>query len=117
MEPVANERARWLRRNRTDAERKLWLNLRGLKAQGHKFRQQASIDHYVVDFVCLAQRLIIEVDGATYGTEAEIASDAARERYLISQGFRVVRYTNEDVRSNLAGVMDSIVANLADPHP
>ncbi len=114
---MADERARWLRRNRTTAERKLWYHLRALKAEGHKFRQQAPIDGYIVDFVCLSARLIVEVDGATHSTEEEIARDNARDTYLRAQRFRVLRVTNGDVASNIEGVMDGIVAILSTPTP
>ena len=60
---------------------------------------------------------MVEVDGATHGTADEFAADAQRERYLIAQGFRLIRVTNEDVRTNLAGVLDRIVANLSTPTP
>jgi very-short-patch-repair endonuclease len=68
---MANEFARDLRKNRTTAERELWSRLRELKHMGFKFRQQAPIDRFIVDFVCFAHRLIIEVDGATHGTDEE----------------------------------------------
>ena len=106
---MANERARWLRRNRTSAELRLWWHLRGLKARGHKFRQQAPIDHFIVDFVCLSARLVIEVDGATHSTDEEKVRDAVRERYLVEQGLRVLRLRNADVYDNLDGVMETIL--------
>jgi very-short-patch-repair endonuclease len=62
---MANERARSLRHNSTNAERRLWYFLRGLKPQGYKFRRQVPVDQYIVDFACLSARLIIEVDGDT----------------------------------------------------
>ena len=107
---MANECARHLRRNRTLAERRLWWKLRELKQAGFKFRQQVPIDHFIVDFACLSKRLIIEVDGGTHSTDHEIASDGRRERYLKDQGFRVLRVWNSDVRQNIHGVMDTIVA-------
>ncbi len=109
---MANERARALRRNRTSAERKLWWQLRALKPLDFKFRQQAPIDRTVVDFVCLAERLIIEVDGATHGTPEEQAADERRAAYLSGQGFRVLRVGNGDVYDNIEGVMDFIVQAL-----
>ncbi len=81
---MANERARALRRQRTPAERKLWWRLRELKTHGFKFRQQAPIDGFVVDFVCLSARLIVEVDGGTHSTEDEVAADTRRQRYKVS---------------------------------
>lgn len=109
---MANERARALRKNRTSTERKLWWRLRDLKHRGWKFRQQAPIDHFIVDFVCLSHRLIVEIDGATHGTADEIARDARRERYLRDQGFDILRVWNSDVYDNVAGVLDAIVQAL-----
>jgi very-short-patch-repair endonuclease len=114
---MANERARYLRRNQTAAERKLWWQLRELKKTGFKFRQQVPIDHFIVDFACLSQRLIVEVDGGTHSTRTELRRDKARERYLTDQGFRVMRICNADVRENMNGVMDTIVAALQTPTP
>ncbi len=114
---MANERARSLRKNRTSAETRLWWQLRMLKAQGWKFRQQAPIDHFIVDFVCLSQRLLVEVDGGTHCSPEERARDARRERYLRDQGFRVMRFWNSDVFDNIERVMDHIVATLEDGTP
>ena len=117
---MANERARYLRRSRTSAERRLWRELRQLKQIGCKFRQQVPIDHLIVDFACLSKRLIIEVDGGTHSTDREVASDARRERYSRDQGFRILRVWNSEVRENIGGVVDTIVAALEttpDPSP
>ncbi|MEQ1697895.1 MAG: endonuclease domain-containing protein, partial [Hyphomicrobiaceae bacterium] len=110
---MANERARSLRRNSTNAERRLWYFLRGLKPQGHKFRRQVPIDHYIFDFACLSARLVIELDGTTHSTDDEIASDRTRQAYVESQGFRVLRFWNTDVYHNSESVMDTIVAALS----
>ncbi len=109
---MANEFARQLRRNRTDAERTLWRQLRALKPMGFKFRQQVPIDPFIVDFACLSARLIIEVDGATHSTEAEIERDQRRQHYLETQGFKVLRFWNRDIRCNIEGVLDHIVHTL-----
>jgi very-short-patch-repair endonuclease len=114
---MANERARLLRRNRTDAERRLWRKLSELKQAGFRFRQQVPVDYFIVDFACLSQSLIIEVDGGTHGTEAEIARDRSRDRYLEDQGFRILRVWNSEVRENIDGIMDVIVAALHTPTP
>jgi len=117
---MANEKARSLRRNRTAAELLLWKELRKLKAQGYKFRQQAPIDHFIVDFVCLTERLIIEADGGTHSTSEELERDAERENYLKDQGFQIIRFWNDDIYKNIEGVMDSIIAALPptpDPSP
>ena len=114
---MANVRARELRRGRTLAERRLWWKLRDLKHAGFKFRQQVPIDHFIVDFACLSNRLIVEVDGGTHGTNEEIARDRRREQYLRDQGFRIVRVWNSEVRENIGGVMDTIVDALGPPPP
>ena len=110
---MPNERARSLRKSRTSAERRLWWKLRGLKEAGFKFRQQVPIDHLIVDFACLSNRLVVEVDGGTHSTDE--AADVRRERYLLDQGFRVVRVWNSEVSSSIEGVMDKIVDALGPP--
>lgn len=114
---MANERARSLRKSRTSAERRLWWKLRDLKNAGFKFRRQVPIDRYVVDFACLSNRLIVEVDAGTHSTEEEIAGDRSREDYLRDQGFRVLRVWNSEVRENIEGVVDTIVGALGPPPP
>ena len=114
---MANKYARHLRRNRTSAERRLWRQLRELKQVGFKFRQQVPIDHFIVDFACLSERLIIEVDGGTHSTDTELRRDRVREAYLTDQDFRVLRFWNADVTQNMEGVMDTIVAALHTPTP
>jgi very-short-patch-repair endonuclease len=109
---LANERGRKLRHNVTVAEHKLWYRLRALKASGQKFRRQMPIDHFIVDFACLSHRLIMEVEGATHSTDGEIASDLRRQGYLESQGFMILRFSNNDVVTNVDGVMDVVVGVL-----
>ncbi|MEN4904766.1 endonuclease domain-containing protein [Luteimonas sp. TWI1416] len=93
--------ARRLRQTMTDAERALWRHLRMRQMAGARFRRQHPIGPYVVDFVCLAQGLVIEVDG---GQHAESTSDAARDAFLRAQGYRVLRFWNHDVLGNPEGV-------------
>ncbi|MGN6849485.1 MAG: endonuclease domain-containing protein [Sphingomicrobium sp.] len=108
-------RSRALRKNATDAERKLWSVLRSRQHNGFKFRKQVEIDGYVVDFLCPAMRLIIEVDGGQHSPER----DARRTTYLESQGFRVIRFWNNDVLQNIDGVWTMIEKALetTPPHP
>jgi very-short-patch-repair endonuclease len=108
-------RSRALRKNSTDAERKLWSVLRSRQLNGFKFRQQVEIDGYIVDFLCSECRLIIEVDGGQHSPER----DARRTTFLESQGFRVIRFWNNDVLQNLDGVWTTIeqALNTAPPHP
>jgi very-short-patch-repair endonuclease len=116
---MANARARQLRSNQTDAERKLWAQLRLLKAQGHRFRRQVPIDHLIVDFACFSARLVIEVDGGQHNFEKGRRADEARDRYLESNGLRILRFWNNDVLSNCEGVMYEIcnALELDYPHP
>jgi adenine-specific DNA-methyltransferase len=107
-------RSRALRRNSTDAERKLWSILRGRQLNGLKFRKQVEIDGYIVDFLCPERRLIIEVDGGQHSPER----DARRTAFLENQGFRLIRFWNNDVLQNLDGVWSTIEAALdTPPHP
>jgi very-short-patch-repair endonuclease len=121
---MANERARALRKSMSDAERKLWRGLRARRIDGARFRRQHPIGRYIVDFVCLEQRLVVEVDGGQHTEDEHIAADARRDRWLESEGYRVMRVSTTDVYGNLDGVLDTIWATLQDrlsvwakPHP
>ena len=102
---MANHVARKLRRNETVAEKQLWRELRTLRSMGYHFRRQHPIDGYIVDFACLAHRVIIEVDGYQHGEETALQKDATRDAHLRWHGFAVVRFNNGDVRDHLDGVM------------
>ena len=106
------QRARNLRAAQTNAEARLWQALRGRRLARWKFRRQHPIDRYVVDFVTLEGKLIVEVDGATHGLPSENERDAARTELLETFGFHVVRVTNVDVYENLGGVLDMIDQTL-----
>ena len=93
----------------TDAERKLWRALRS-RSIGPKFRRQAPLGSYVVDFVCFESKLIVEVDG---GQHAVSTKDVARDQYFAERGYRVLRFWNNDVLTNLEGVLSAI----AESHP
>ena len=105
-------RARELRRRQTRAELKLWQRLRNRRLGGFKFRRQEPVDRFIVDFVCIDARLIVEVDGATHGTDAEVARDGNRSRILESLGFLILRFHNADVFENIESVLDIIVRTL-----
>jgi len=104
------ENARKLRKSMTDAERTLWRLLRDRRLEGYRFRRQEPVDHYIVDFVCFEARLVIEVDG---GQHFESESDKKRDAYLRSQGFRVLRFWNNEALSNPEGVHQTIIKALA----
>jgi len=110
------ERARQLRQNATDVERRLWQKLRSRQFERFKFRRQRPIGPYIVDFVCLERGLVIELDGGQH--EMHRADDERRDAYLHSAGYRVLRFWNNDVTQNLDGVLQAIDAALRlDPHP
>jgi very-short-patch-repair endonuclease len=114
---LSNEKARSLRKRLTPQEVKLWVKLRDLKGLGFHFRKQAPIGHYIVDFASFSTRIVIEVDGGQHGMADGIRSDNARDTFLQSQGFRVLRFWNSDVDQNLTGVVESIVIALNTPTP
>ena len=101
-----------LRRNLTDAENKLWQELRGRRVQGYKFRRQHPIEDYIADFACLSSKLIVEIDGATHSTAEEMAYDVRRTVFLKSLEWRVIRFTNDDVFSDVDGVVEAIYEAL-----
>lgn len=105
-------RARSLRAAQTNAESVLWRHLRNRQLSRWKFRRQHKIDRFVVDFVTLDGKLIVEVDGATHSTDADVKRDSERTRILESLGFQVMRVSNDDVCTNLAGVLDTILNEL-----
>ena len=106
--------ARGLRHDPTEAEKHLWSILR-LKALGVKFRRQALIGRYIVDFVCFERKLVIEVDG---GQHHQSQKDVRRDEWLKTQGFKVMRFWNNDVLVNLEGVYQKIEEYLSPlPNP
>jgi very-short-patch-repair endonuclease len=106
--------ARQMRREPTPAEDKLWQQLRGKKLLGLKFRRQHAIDRFIVDFYCREARLIIEVDGPIHDYTQE--EDKIRQEFLESQGYRVLRFSNEQVLTEIEGVLETIALALR-PHP
>ncbi|MEQ1770026.1 MAG: DUF559 domain-containing protein [Devosia sp.] len=103
--------ARAMRRSPTDAERRIWAIVRAGRIEGHKFRRQLPIAGYIVDFVCLEQKLIIEADGSQH---IESESDMIRDAALQALGYRVLRFYNNDVLRNPDGVLASIVEALGE---
>ena len=105
-------RARALRREQTPAERTLWGRLAGRRPAGTKFRRQQPIGPYVVDFVSFERRLVVEVDGGHHNEAVMRVADQERTAWLESEGFRVVRFWNNEVQGNLEGVLHSITDAL-----
>jgi len=104
----SNVRAVRLRHNQTDVERKLWLAVRDRRLLDAKFRRQVPIGPYVVDFLCLDAKLIIELDGGQHADE-----DSARQTWLEQNGYRVLRFWNNELTTNFEGVLATIAGVLA----
>jgi very-short-patch-repair endonuclease len=107
--------ARRLRRDQTDVERKLWFALRGRRFYSFKFRRQQPVGSYIADFACFDPRLVIELDGDQHGSAKGLAYDAARTRRFKRDGFRILRFANHEVNSNLDGVLDAVARALGLP--
>ena len=102
--------AKRLRQDATDAERVLWREVRAHRFAGFKFKRQEPLGSYVVDFVCYEAKLIVELDGGQHTDQKE--ADEERTRWLASRGFRVLRFWNNDLLTNIAGVMQVIEKSL-----
>ena len=103
---MVNHRARALRRDMTDAERRLWAALRHRRLRHLKFRRQHPLGPFIVDFACIEHRLIVEADG---GPHADSDDDARRTALLESRGWRVLRFWNNDILANPEGVQEAIL--------
>ncbi|MGH7775068.1 MAG: endonuclease domain-containing protein [Candidatus Binatia bacterium] len=99
-------RARQLRNNPTDAERFLWEHLRLRQIGGYKFRRQQPLGSYIVDFVCLEKRLVIEIDGGQH--IEQVAYDTQRSAWIEAQGFSVLRFWDHEVLREIGAVMEVI---------
>ena len=99
--------ARKLRSNQTDSELKLWLQLRGRRLAGLKFRRQVPIAGFIADFLCEEAKLIVEVDGGQHTEQSD--SDMERTRIMQDAGFEIVRFWNNEVLANMDGVLQRIV--------
>ena len=103
-------KARTLRKHSTDAERALWRLLRSRRLQGFKFRRQVPMGDYIVDFVCFEAMLVVEVDGGHHLEQS--SSDDERTRWLESEGFRVLRFWNNQVLKEPGAVLETIWRDL-----
>ena len=110
MNKHLKERSRDLRKNLTDAEQKLWQKLRNKQIHDHKFRRLFVLGNYIVDFICLDKRLIIEVDGGQHMDNVNY--DLQRDEWLKSQNFKVLRFWNNQVLNEIDSVLENIVKNL-----
>ncbi|MGE0082996.1 MAG: endonuclease domain-containing protein [Desulfococcaceae bacterium] len=105
------KKAKELRKNSTDAEKILWHHLRA-KQLGAKFRRQEPIGKYIVDFVCYSKRLVLEIDGGQHALAENSIEDKKRDFFLNSQGFKVLRFWNNDVLKNTEGVIKKILDEI-----
>src|SRR4051812_48770876 len=111
--PNALDRAKELRRNSSEAEKKLWALVREI--EGFKFRRQVPIGRYIVDFVCHTAGLVIEADGGQHDLQSNL--EVARTEFLEREGYRVLRFWNNEILSNPEGVHTVISAALGDISP
>ena len=109
------QKARALRQAQTDAEGLLWHYLRGKRLGGYKFRRQQPIGPYIVDFACLSRKLLIEVDGGYHVQRKDY--DERRDRFLRNEGYRVLRFWNNEVFEDCFGVLERVYAALEGPPP
>jgi len=106
---MPNQTARRLRRDLTDAELRLWLLLRDRRLAGYRFRRQHPVGDFIVDFACTKHHLVVEADG---GQHADSEADARRTKILEEEGWRVIRFWNNDVLANTEGVVETILRVL-----
>ncbi|MBS0279469.1 MAG: DUF559 domain-containing protein [Proteobacteria bacterium] len=111
------KRARRLRASRPDMERLLWWKLRALNAHGYHFRRQVPMRGYFVDFAEHSGRLAIELDGSQHGLRGNLAHDAARDRAIEEEGYRVLRFWNAEVVRNLDGILETILREIDQRRP
>ena len=111
----ARERARTLRRKMTEAEKRLWQMMRTRHTEGYRFRRQVPLGRFIADFVCHEARLIVEIDGSQHDPSS--APEADRTQFLQGEGYRMLRFWNNEVLGNPEGVRTVIAAHLRRVHP
>lgn len=110
--PYLKDRRRELRNNLTPAEAALWTLLKNSQLQGRKFRRQHSIDNYIADFYCPAEKLIIELDGEVHNDPIQSANDVERSEHLQSLGYTVIRFENKLVFQQTEWVLEEIAKHF-----
>src|SRR5215831_11771790 len=105
---MADHQARALRKRLTSQEVKIWVHLRSWRRLGFHFRRQVPRDGYILDFACIRNRLIVEIDGGQHNDESHSRRDRLRDDHFKEQGFTVLRFWNVDVNQNLEGVLETI---------
>ena len=102
------KRSRELRKNMTPQEQKLWEIIRKRQFFGYRFRRQFPIGVYIADFVCREKKIIIEIDGGQHNTDENLIYDNKRTEYLNSEGYKVIRFWNNDIDNNMSGVYEKL---------
>ncbi len=108
------QNAKNLRRNLTPHEQILWQHLRAGRLQGFKFKRQQPLGKYIVDFICLETKLVIELDGSQH---AAAQADKTRDAWLHAEGYTVLRFWNNELTENLEGVLEAILIAVKKHHP
>lgn len=96
---------RILRKNQTDAEKKLWSKLRNKQLNGYKFFRQYNIGNYIADFYCPKLKLVLELDGGQHYNDATQQKDIQREKYMLNEGIKTLRFSNLDILKNIEGIL------------
>ena len=104
------KKARILRKNMTDAERAIWKSVRNRQLGGFKFRRQKPIGPFIVDFVCIEKKMVIEIDGGQHALNT--AHDVKRSEFLRNRGYKILRFWNSDVLKEKNAVLEEILSNL-----
>jgi very-short-patch-repair endonuclease len=108
VSPRQRSRAKQLRQTMTRAETLLWRYLKANRIDGLGFRRQVPIRNYIADFVCMSAKMVVELDGESHDFEERQKADQNRDAFFVSEGFQVLRFTNDQVMSNLEGVVETI---------
>lgn len=117
INPIYTSFARELRKNQTDVEKKLWFKLRNRQVLGVKFRRQHKLYDYIVDFVSLEKKLILELDGGQHNEEMIKNSDKKRSLLFEKEGYRVLRFWNNEIIEDIESVLEKIHNTLTQPSP
>ena len=114
VSPRQRNRAKQLRQAMTRAETLLWRHLKADRIDGLGFRRQVPIQNYIADFICMSAKIVVELDGESHDFEERQKADQNRDAFFVSEDFQVLRFTNEQVMSNLEGVVETIRQTAAD---
>ena len=108
VSPRQRNRAKQLRQAMTRAETLLWRYLKADRIDGLGFRRQVPIRNYIADFVCMSAKIVVELDGESHDFAERQRADQIRDAFFVSEGFQVLRFSNEQVMSNLEGVVETV---------